>query len=192
MLYGSEQPSHLQINNNNIYYAEVRPSVKTAYPILLEIIYYLRAQQEVAYAKIGDNIRMYFLPTSPLTSYLNITHPSHPIILHVLIYRMLLPSLANSGTNTSDEVTIGQVTVKPIPILVTPRQIGFNQTQQNTNDSTPQPFMLSRVPAIATRTIGVQYMASRCHHACQATSINTVDVACQTKLKMKDMEIFDK
>ena len=182
MLYDSKLAYPIVIKNNSIHYAEAYPSGGAAISILNALISYLQEKKQVAYGHIDEFTRIYFIPTSHLTQHLKVTHPSHPNILHVLIYRLIQPTLSSSGVSTSPQPSVITRIIKPIPTHITPRDQGQNDVCDGHVPSTgPYPFILQRVPLITTRTIGTQCVSPfKCK--CQCGASTTVDVACQTTI----------
>ncbi|KAI6648793.1 hypothetical protein LOD99_7056 [Oopsacas minuta] len=182
MLSDPKVPSPIVIKNNSIHYAEVCPHGGAAIPILNALISHLQDKTEVAYAYIDDNTCIYFIPTSPLTQHLKITHPSHPNILHALIYRLLPPVLSSSGVSTSPQVLNKSRVVKPIPTHITSRTHCDNHTRNGSLHNGPYPFILQRFPRTTTRTIGTQCSSPPSCQICHCRTSTYVDAACQTSI----------
>lgn len=185
MLQDPKIPSPIIIRNNSIHYAEVCPNGRASIPILNALISHLQDHAEVAYAYIDEVTRIYFMPTSPLTHHLKLTHPSHPNILHALIYRFLPPLLSSTGVCTSPPLLDTTRIVKPIPTLITSRATGDIYAHDESFSTGPYPYILQRIPLTTTRTIGTQISSPSCHQ-CTCKLSSYVNASSQTYLNMKD------
>ena len=189
MLRDPEMPSPIVIRKNSIHYVEVCPNGRAAIPILNALISHLQDHAEVAYAYIDEVTCIYFMPTSPLTHHLKLTHPSHPNILHALIYRFFPSVLSSTGVCTSPSMLDTTRIVQPIPTLITSRTSGDKYTHNESFSTSPYPYILQRVPLTTTRTIGTQCSSSPCHQ-CMCKVSSFVDASSQTYSNKRD-QLFE-
>ena len=189
MLRDPKMPYPTVIRNNSIHYAEVCPNGMAAIPILNALISHLQDHAEVAYAYIDNVTCIYLMPTSPLTHHLKLTHPSHPNILHALIYRFLPPVYSSTGVCTSPSLPDATRIVQPIPTLITSRTSGEIYSHNESFSTGPFPYILQRVPLTTTRTIGTQYSSPSCHQ-CMCKISSHVDASSQTYSNMRE-QVFE-